>query len=447
MVRCPACGYALGKLDGVPRAADAAFERDVVCPECGWKTPAGSRVAVGSGLALAVGSRIEWKKQWPFAVLALIALFVWLPKLVRDIFAWLAGGATPGFDTIIFAAGLAALVVALLGSGRLWRLRAGVRADAGFDEKQEAILFTRGWLFAPGALVSFDRTKPKAEIAWTDARVVRAVRVVERGPTDFVSQSTPCEVFAALLPPSPPLTLPVYLRAEAPAALLSDCFLASLRAPVETDTLAQLEAWRSTAGGGNNTFVVRRAQSASAPAPGVELTDAGTGIVLRGWPATPRPSDASAAVRIGGAQLVPALAGLCGAFAVMFVMGGIPTVLGATMFGLNFVLFAAVLAYVGLRVRRNASAVAVWRVTPTGVSITQGSSRHEVPRAAIRSIDLATALGVPYLTITAGKSTKPDATLIPDDWGGRSPEEVLAQIRAALRPKVPGIGGSANAAQ
>ena len=59
MVRCPACGYALGKLDGVPRAADAAFERDVVCPECGWKTPAGSRVAVGSGLALAVGSRIE----------------------------------------------------------------------------------------------------------------------------------------------------------------------------------------------------------------------------------------------------------------------------------------------------------------------------------------------------------------------------------------------------
>jgi hypothetical protein len=192
---------------------------------------------------------------------------------------------------------------------------------------------------------------------------------------------------------------------------------------------------------------VRRAQSASAPAPGVELTDAGTGIVLRGWPATPRPSDASAAVRIGGAQLVPALAGLCGAFAVMFVMGGIPTVLGATMFGLNFVLFAAVLAYVGLRVRRNASAVAVWRVTPTGVSITQGSSRYEVPRAAIRSIDLATALGVPYLTITAGKSTKPDATLIPDDWGGRSPEEVLAQIRAVLRPEVPGIGGSANAAR
>jgi hypothetical protein len=177
------------------------------------------------------------------------------------------------------------------------------------------------------------------------------------------------------------------------------------------------------------------------------MTDAGTAIVLRGWPVTPRPSVASAAVRLGSAQLVPALAGICGAFAVLFVMGGIPTVLGATMFGLNFVFFAAVLAFLGHRARRNASAVAVWRVTPTGVSITQGSSRREVPRAAIRSIDLAMALGVPYLTITAGKSTKPDATLTPDDWGGRSPEEVLAQIRAVLRPEVPGIGGNANAAQ
>ena len=117
----------------------------------------------------------------------------------------------------------------------------------------------------------------------------------------------------------------------------------------------------------------------------------------------------------------------------MFVMGGIPTVLGATMFGLNFVLFAAVIAYLGRRARRNAGAVAVWRVTPTGVSIKQGSSRYEVPRAAIRSIDLETALGVPYLTITAGKSTKPDATIIPDDWGGLSPTEAHARAQAALR--------------
>jgi hypothetical protein len=131
----------------------------------------------------------------------------------------------------------------------------------------------------------------------------------------------------------------------------------------------------------------------------------------------------------------------------MFVMGGIPTVLGATMFGLNFVFFAAVIAYLGRRARRNAGAVAVWRVTPTGVSIKQGSSRYEVPRAAIRSIDLETALGVPYLTITAGKSTKPDATIIPDDWGGRSPEAVVKQIRAVLRPEVPGLGEPARPAQ
>jgi hypothetical protein len=93
-------------------------------------------------------------------------------------------------------------------------------------------------------------------------------------------------------------------------------------------------------------------------------------------------------------------------------------------------LFAAVIAYLGRRARRNAGAVAVWRVTPTGVSIKQGSSRYEVPRAAIRSIDLETALGVPYLTITAGKSTKPDATLIPDDWGGRTPAEVIEAFRS-----------------
>ena len=105
------------------------------------------------------------------------------------------------------------------------------------------------------------------------------------------------------------------------------------------------------------------------------------------------------------------------------------------------------IAYLGRRARRNAGAVAVWRVTPTGVSIKQGSSRYDVPRAAVRSIDLETTLGVPYLTITAGKSTKPDATIIPDDWGGRSPEAVVKQIRAVLRPEVPGIGGSANAAQ
>ena len=435
MVRCPACGYALGRLDGVPRGPDAAFERDVVCPECGWKVPAGSRVAVGSGLAYAVGSRIEWKKLWPFAVLLLFAIFGWLPRIVRDIFGWLSGGAAPGLDTVLTAAALATVVFAFVGAGRMRRLRASASAGdhAGLDEQQQAMLSTRGWLFAPGALISFDRTKPKTEIAWTDARVVRAVRVVERGPTDFVSQSTPCEVFALLLPPGPPLTLPVFLRAEAPSARLSDGFLASLRAPVETDTLAQLEAWRSTAGAGNNKFVARRAQSAGAQAPGVEMTDAGTGVVVRGWPATPRPSDASAAVRIGGAQLAPALAGLCGAFAVMFVMGGIPTVLGATMFGLNFVFFAAVFAFLGGRARRNASAAASWRVTSAGITIEQRSSRYEVPRAAIRSIDLETTLGVPYLTITAGKSTKPDATIIPDDWGGLSPTEAHARAQAALR--------------
>ena len=185
MVRCPACGYTLGKLDGVPRVAGAAFERDVVCPECGWKIPAGSRVAVGSGLALAVGSRIEWKKQWPFAMLLLLTIFLWLPRLVRDIFAWLSGGAAPGFETILLAAGLVAFVVAFVGTARLRRLRAGVRADAGLDEKQEAMLFTRGWLFAPGAIVSFDRTKPKTEIAWIDARVVRGGHVGFPGSLDL----------------------------------------------------------------------------------------------------------------------------------------------------------------------------------------------------------------------------------------------------------------------
>lgn len=431
MVRCPACGYALGKLDGVPRAGDDAFERDVVCPECGLKIPAGSRVAVGSGLALAVGSRIEWKKQWPLAVLALVALFVWLPKRVRDIFAWLAGGATPGFDAIIFAAGLGACVFAIIGAGRLRRLRAGVRADAGLDGKQEAMLFTRGWLLAPGAIVSFDRTKPTTELVWIDARVVRSVRALERGRTDAAAQTTACEVFALLRPPGPPLTLPVFIDADAPCARLANRFLASLRTPVETDTLAQLEAWRSTAGAGDTKFVVRRAQTADAPPPGVEMTDAGSGIVVRGWPATPRPSDATAAVRLGGAQLLPALVGVCGACAVVFGITGLSTVVGAAMFAVNIGLFTAGLALIRRRARRNAGAVAVWRVTATGVTIEQGSSCYDVPRAAIRSIDLETALGVPYLTITVGKSTKPDATLIPDDWGGRTPAEVIEAIRSA----------------
>lgn len=447
MVRCPACGYALGKLDGVPHGPDVAFERDVVCPECGWKVPAGSRVAVGSGLAYAVGSRIEWKKQWPFAMLLLFTIFVWLPRIVRDIFGWLSGGAVPGFDTVLTAVAFAVVVFAFVGAGRMRRLRASAGDDAGLDEQQQAILFTRGWLFAPGAIISFDRTKPKTEIAWIDARVVRAVRVVERGPTDFVSQSTPCEVFALLLPPGPPLTLPVFLRAGAPAARLSAGLLASLRTCVETDTLAQLEAWRSTAGAGDNRLVTRPAQPAGAPPAGLETIDAGRGMVLRGSPAIPRPSDARAAVRHGGAQLLPALAGLCGAFIVMLLTAGMPALLGATMFFANFAVVAVLVLFLWRRARRNAGAVAIWRVTSTGVAIEQGASRYEVPRAAIRSIDLETALGVPYLSITAGKSKKPDATLIPDDWGGRTPEAVVKQIRAVLRPEMPGIGGTAHPAQ
>lgn len=434
MVRCPACGYALGRLDGVPRGPDAAFERDVVCPECGWKVPAGSRVAVGSGLAYAVGSRIEWKKQWPFAVLLLFAIFGWLPQIVRDIFGWLSGGAAPGFDTLLTAAALATVVFAFVGAGRMRRLRASASAgdDAGLDEQQQAMLSTRGWLFAPGALISFDRTKPKTEIAWIDARVVRAVRVVERGPTDAASQTTPCEVFAVLLPPGPPLTLPVFLRAEAPAARLSAGLLASLRTRVETDTLAQLEAWRSTAGAGDSKLVTRPAQPADAPTAGLETIDAAGGVVLRGWPATPRPSDATAAVRLGRAQVLPALAGMCGASVVMFMQGGMSLKLGAVTFGLNAALFAVFIVFLWRRARRNAGAVAIWRVTSTGVAIEQGSSRYEVPRAAIRSIDLETALGVPYLSITAGNSKKPDATLIPDDWGGLSPAEAHARLQAAL---------------
>jgi len=49
---------------------------------------------------------------------------------------------------------------------------------------------------------------------------------------------------------------------------------------------------------------------------------------------------------------------------------------------------------------------------------------------------------VPQLVIAGDRSLFGKEKLIPHNWGGRSPEEVVEAIRAVLRAEAPGLGGT-----
>jgi hypothetical protein len=100
-----------------------------------------------------------------------------------------------------------------------------------------------------------------------------------------------------------------------------------------------------------------------------------------------------------------------------------------------------------LRKRRACAAVSEWYIAKNGIEIVRGRSRERRPAAAVEAIELRRPSGVPQLVIAGDRSLLGKDKLIPHNWGSRSPEEVVKEIRAVLRPEVPRIGGIANAAQ
>jgi hypothetical protein len=97
--------------------------------------------------------------------------------------------------------------------------------------------------------------------------------------------------------------------------------------------------------------------------------------------------------------------------------------------------------------RRACAAVVEWYITKNGIEIVRGRSRERRPAAAVEAIELRRPSGVPQLVIAGDRSLVGNHKLIPHNWGGRSPEAVVKQIRAVLRPEVPGIGEPAHPAQ
>lgn len=454
MSRCPACAYSLRELEGAPREPLAAFERDIACPECGFVVPAGSRVVVGGVSAYTMGGKGGWTAFWPWILMGAFAVLVLIPNVLRGIFAWIGGNP---IDTVSFLCSLVALIgvpfipkhiVASLRARRAGRMAEEV------NESNEALIAARSILCASGWLVVFDRALTRPTIVVVDARLVRNISVVEQTSGSGVTRTAAHEVSARILPPGPPGTVPVFVRGASDPSVFAWALCRSIRATPVVDMPQLVERWQHAGQRPSFQLTMRRIEGRARRSAdlrfsdAVEIDPATRACVVRGSPYPPAHADPAAAVRANLLALFYAVfATMAMGGALLFLQGGRPSWVAA----IPIIVIGTSISALALLRRRNIwrrhSEVAEWRVASAKVLVKRGKQEVPISAAAIRSIDLATALGVPYLTITAGKSTKPDATLIPDDWGGRSPEKVLAQIRAVLRPKVPGIGGSANAAQ
>lgn len=436
MTRCPACAYHFGPRDGAPSAIGEAFSEDLRCPECGLPIPAGSRVVVGSASAYAVGAKLSWGAAWPFVVLGGAALFFWIPEVYGAILLWLSGGGPPSLATWLLLVGILGQAVGMLGFVYVRRARKqrGVASEEA-AAPHERVLVSRGWMFAPGWMVVFNRAARSHSVEVIDARLVRSVRA-RRCAESGEGLDAACEISARLLPPGPPAASPVHLRIDGSPAGLSAAFDASLRVPASVDLAERLGEWRQTDGGSGLRVSLRRAapdvhrgQRAA-----IEMLDDGRVVIVRGSPAEVAPVPAEAVMRSLWLPLVAPTIGLAGG---AYFIGGSAIASSPSMIIVPAcacaVSIGAIIVLPWYRKRSAYAEQAEWRVSSTGIVIARGKSATRLDRSTVRAIELVEPSGVPQLVIRVTRSNDAYATLVPDNWARLAPETVLEQIRLALR--------------
>jgi len=434
MSRCPACSYALRELDGAPTEPTAAFERDVACPECGFLIPAGSRVVVGGFLAYAMGGKGQFSMLYPYILIGCIGVVFWMPQIIRGVVAWWSGGSVDFWQMATAAGGLAFMAITMRGGASILRARRSKAAGDEVNDANELMIASRGYLFAPGWLVVFDRAvKRKPSVVCVEGRAVRSVSVIEdAAKRGGAAREAAHEVSARLLPPGLPATIPVFVRATGGTWARASGLVSSLRAKPSVDLAAFLEHWKATDGAGQLKVTVRRVGAgALATGGGIEcLTD---GVRLSGSPHLPEAVNPLAAVPRG--ESIGRIAILVGAGAGVWLalsQGGlpvgaavIPVLLGATA--------VAVLSTIQRLSVWQYAAKSEWRISRAGVAVDVNGRRTEIPVASIAAIELVTTLGVPHFALRGVARVKPLAVIVPDEWGGVSPVDAHARMRAALR--------------
>lgn len=447
-MRCPACSYSYGPREGAPESFDGVFTKDVVCPECAFMVPEGSRVVVGSSTAYSVGARASFSMLLAFGVLVLIGALVWLPDVVRGLFGSTPGPTSNWLGTISSLGALVMVGLLALTGYRMREARKQQSASADATRAEDAILVARAMLFAPGWLVVFDRSNRWGAPECIDARLVRSVRVREcaAGKNGLTAGH---EVSAWLLPPGPPAAPPVFVRADIDAAFAAELD-ASLRLPPRTDLADQVAAWAKATALSVRRPRTRRPTAASGlEADGrqreaFEVLGGGRAIVLRGSPKDPAEIPYEAFSRAFSALMIAPFAGSIVVVVFMLSGGGLrlPMAIGVVVFMTVPMLVVAVVP--SLRKRRACAAISKWYITKDGIEIVRGRSRKRIPAAAVAAIELRYPSGVPQLVLTGFRSLLGKDKLIPHNWGGRSPEEALRQIRSTLQPEMAGLGGTGS---
>jgi|GEM_PF-2079259 len=445
-MRCPACSYSYGPREGAPESFDGVFTKDVVCPECAFVVPEGSRVVVGSSTAYSVGARASFSMLLAFGVLVLIGALVWLPDVVRGLFGSTPGPTSNWLGTISSLGALVMVGLLALTGYRMREARKQQSASADATRAEDAILVARAMLFAPGWLVVFDRSNRWGAPECIDARLVRSVRVREcAAGKDGLTAGH--EVSAWLLPPGPPAAPPVFVRADIDAAFAAELD-ASLRLPPRTDLADQVAAWAKATALPVRRPRTRRPTAASGlEADGrqreaFEVLDGGRAVVLRGSPKDPAEIPYEGYSRAYSAIMLAPIISMTVPLVFMLFGSGVrlPVAVGFTVcMGLPML---AVTLVPSLRKRRACAAVSEWYIARNGIEIVRGRSRERRPASAAEAIELHRPSGVPQLVIAGDRSLFGKEKLIPHNWGGRSPEEVVEAIRAVLRAEAPGLGGT-----
>lgn len=443
-MRCPACTYSYGPREGAPGSFDGVFTKDVVCPECAFVVPEGSRVVVGSSTAYTVGARASVSMLLAVGVMVLVGASVVLPGVFRGMFGPSAGwfGTISSFMTLVMLG-----VLALMGY-RMRKARAQQSAAADATRAEDAILVMRSMLFAPGWLVVFDRSNRLAAPECIDARLVRSVRVRECS-TARDGLTAGHEVSAWLLPPGPPAAPPVFVRADTDAAFAAELD-ASLRLPPRVDLADQVAAWVTATTLAVRAPRTRRPTAASGlEADGrqraaFEVLDGGRAIVLRGSPKDPAEVPLEAYSRASAMLILAPIVGVTGAIVFMLSRGGIGISIAIGLVVCMGGPTIAIVAIPPIFKRRACAAISEWYITKDGVEIVRGRSRERRPASAVAGIELQRPSGVPQLVIAGDRSLSGKDKLVPHNWGSRSPEEVVALIRTVLHPEVAGAGGTAS---
>jgi hypothetical protein len=218
------------------------------------------------------------------------------------------------------------------------------------------------------------------------------------------------------------------------------------RLPPRTDLADQFAAWANATTLSVRRPRVRRPTAASRlEADGrqraaFEVLEGGRAIVLRGSPADPGEIPWDGYSRAATAiTLVPTVMSSA-ALAYMIFGRGIGVLVLGFFTGCVCLPISAATRLPSLRTRRACAAIVEWYITKGGIEIVRGRSRERIPAAGVAAIELHRPSGVPQLVLTCCRSLFWRDKLVPHNWGGRSPDEAMRQIRSTLLPELAVLG-------